>query len=528
MSEKLSFDDGCCGQSVLSRLASNSSNIRGASSLSRRAVQIPIESVASVNEETDENNLVDEFLTSAVSSKPRTFTSHSDEWSSEFLNLMEADRNLWTNDFRAFLDSQRLIERQINLTAQPDNAERWAVQFEKDNREQNLEIGNNFSQMNEAWSEASNSAGEFGESALFAQLEQEWEKTLRNYQEDANNQSTLEAVWDEELRNTDTTSRYIFSEQNPFEDEENALQKGVERLEAGDLANAVLLFEEAVRQSPSSAEAWQYLGIAQSENENDVAAIQAFNSALQINPNHLESLLTLSASYTNEGDMKKAVATLKSWLQRNSKFSDLVLSPDTRREQNPSSSRNAGDSSLDIESIFSYNVEAQECLSLFQSANHRDPNDVNVLTALGILHCVRSDYKSAAEAFRRCVELSPQNALLWNRLGACLANGDHSEEAISAYRNALNLRPGYIRARFNLGVACKNLRSHREAIEHFLVALNMQSQGIGPRGEGSQTSAVIWSNLVSCLHLTGVSDQLQEAVSKRDLSALNRYFHIEL
>ena len=74
MSEKLSFDDGCCGQSVLSRLASNS-NIRGASSLSRRAVQIPIESIASVNEETDENNLVDEFLTSAVSSKPRTFTS---------------------------------------------------------------------------------------------------------------------------------------------------------------------------------------------------------------------------------------------------------------------------------------------------------------------------------------------------------------------------------------------------------------------------------------------------------------------
>ena len=101
-----------------------------------------------------------------------------------------------------------------------------------------------------------------------------------------------------------------------------------------------------------------------------------------------------------QGDMKKAVATLKSWLQRNSKFSDLVLSPDTRREQNPSSSRNAGDSSLDIESIFSYNVEAQECLSLFQSANHRDPNDVSVLTALGILHCVRSDYKSAAEAFR--------------------------------------------------------------------------------------------------------------------------------
>ena len=172
------------------------------------------------------------------------------------------------------------------------------------------------------------------------------------------------------------------------------------RLEAGDLANAVLLFEEAVRQSPSRAEAWQYLGIGQSENENDAAAIQAFNHALEINPDHLESLLTLSASYTNEGDMKKAVETLKLWLQRNSKFSDLVLSSRGNPQNERVSEGTEEQSFQDIESIFSYNFEAQNCLSLFQTANLRDPNDVSVLTALGILHCVRSDYKSAAEAFR--------------------------------------------------------------------------------------------------------------------------------
>ena len=99
-----------------------------------------------------------------------------------------------------------------------------------------------------------------------------------------------------------------------------------------------------------------------------------------------------------EGDMKKAIATLKCWLQRNAKFSDLVLSSDTQSSE--SAPNSTGETSLDIESIFSYNVEAHDCLSLFQTANHRDPNDVSVLTALGILHCVKSDYKSAADAFR--------------------------------------------------------------------------------------------------------------------------------
>ena len=38
------------------------------------------------------------------------------------------------------------------------------------------------------------------------------------------------------------------------------------------------------------------------------------------------------------------------------------------------------------------------------------------------------------------------------------ANGNRSEEAVSAYHEALRLYPGFVRSRYNLGISCLNLK----------------------------------------------------------------------
>lgn len=52
---------------------------------------------------------------------------------------------------------------------------------------------------------------------------------------------------------------------------------------------------------------------------------------------------------------------------------------------------------------------------------------------------------------------SCQDPLLYNRLGATLANSGKTDEAIRYYHEALEIQPAYVRARFNLAVANMNL-----------------------------------------------------------------------
>ena len=68
--------------------------------------------------------------------------------------------------------------------------------------------------------------------------------------------------------------------------------------------------------------------------------------------------------------------------------------------------------------------------------------------------------------------------MLWNKLGATLANSSNASKALDAYRNALEINPSFIRARYNSAVACIQLGSYREAVGHLLSALSIQEDNI--------------------------------------------------
>ncbi|PNP38229.1 hypothetical protein TGAMA5MH_09799 [Trichoderma gamsii] len=264
--------------------------------------------------------------------------------------------------------------------------------------------------------------------------------------------------------------KYMFEEENIFREQKNAFAEGVRVMkEGGNLSLAALAFEAAVQQNPDHVEAWVYLGSAQAQNEKETAAIRALEQALKLDPNNLDAMMGLAVSYTNEGYDSTAYRTLERWLSV--KYPN-VLSP---VDLHPAADMGFTDRQQLHDKVTSHFIKAAQ---LSPDGEHMDP-DVQV--GLGVLFYGAEEYEKAVDCFQSALhssELGTTNQqeqlhLLWNRLGATLANSGKSEEAIAAYEQALSLAPNFVRARYNLGVSCININCHQEAASHFLAALDM-------------------------------------------------------
>lgn len=355
-------------------------------------------------------------------------------------------------------------------------------------------------------------------SKFLQRLQEEWQKLSED--------SGTEHPWLSDYTDMyDPYKEYNYAEDNPMAEVENAFEKGKEFLAKGDIPSAVLCFEAASVKEPKNAEVWELLGICQAENEMDPQSIAALKNALALKPNNMRVLMALAVSYTNESLQSQALKSLTQWLHCHPKYSHLVpdhlLTPD-------STANNLTNSLM-------RGPELKEIQHMFLEAVKQNPNEIDaeVQEALGVLFNLSSEFDKAVDCFQAALHVRPQNAKIWNRLGASLANGNRSVEAVEAYQRALEIEPGFIRVRYNVGVCCMNLKAYKQAAEHLLTALNLQASSAVRSGlkdgtvfNGSSTSQMsdtIWTTFKMIISLMGRSD-LHEYVNDRNLDALNEAF----
>lgn len=294
--------------------------------------------------------------------------------------------------------------------------------------------------------------------------------------------------------------RFEEKEHNQFLDlpkESDPYEIGLQLMENGaKLSEAALAFEAAIQRNENHIDAWLKLGEVQTQNEKEIAGISALEKCLELHPENSQALMTLAISYINEGYDNAAFATLERWIS--TKYPQIA---DKARQENPK---------ISDEDRFSLNKRVTE---LFLNAAQLSPNqasmDADVQLGLGVLFYANEDYEKTIDCFKAALSIRPDDPVLWNRLGASLANSNRSEEAVDAYFKALELKPTFVRARYNLGVSCINIGCYKEAAEHLLSGLSMHQV------EGHDGTSTLSPNQSTAL--TETLKRAFIAMSRRDL-----------
>ncbi|WKX94684.1 hypothetical protein Q1695_011730 [Nippostrongylus brasiliensis] len=401
------------------------------------------------------------------------------QWSQQYSAARPAYENAWAGATANVVPYQDLSNSSTSV-----DSGMWSAEF-LDNVEASLHASMMSNELADSW--AQEYTGGMG--YPWGDMESEWDTIRQNLSKVQSEEST-------------TTVNYTYQENNPFRTADNPMVEGDRLMQSGDLGSAILAYEAAVQKNPNDAESWCRLGLSHAENENDAKAIAAFNNCLKIQPNNEEALLALSVSLANESVDNEALNQLEKWLvaHQGGEPANVQKSP-------------AGYSSFLDHDTFKKVEES----FLHAARQQSGTADAALQNALGILYNLNRNYERAVECIKLAIASRPDDARLWNRLGATLANGDRTTEAVAAYREALKRYPLYVRARYNLGISCLHLHSHKEAVEHFVSALELQKGGI--------QSSAIWPTLRSAtIRMRGAPEELLPALDRRDLNAFKAAF----
>jgi len=113
---------------------------------------------------------------------------------------------------------------------------------------------------------------------------------------------------------------------------------------------------------------------------------------------------------------------------------------------------------------FHQSGELDEALHWYLKTLQFQPENVDVLTRLGLAYQAHGKKEEAIESFRKVVTLRPDIAVAHYNLANVLQEHGSVSEAVEGFRKAASINPGFFEAHGNLGVALRKQGKLDEAI----------------------------------------------------------------
>ena len=159
----------------------------------------------------------------------------------------------------------------------------------------------------------------------------------------------------------------------------------------------------------------------QQENERETQAIAALHEALQLDPTMKDAWLALAVRYTNENEREEALEALDRWIHVHTTYHSAEQSLLWQRRHLPERSTHKPLANVLI------------AMARASAQDPQQPIDGDVQGARGVRFNSTGEYDKAVDCFTTALQVSPDDWILYNRIGATLSNSGRSEERLRYY-----------------------------------------------------------------------------------------------
>lgn len=257
-------------------------------------------------------------------------------------------------------------------------------------------------------------------------------------------------------------------------------------------------FDEAVRLAPADPSVHFQRALFNSERGNRKAAIDAYRTAIQFNPEYVLAhynlgILLLAEKHWNDAraqftwildrhpdeaearfNLGRAAYGEKNYQEA---ISDYRKAIDLKGGDYPEAWLNTGLS-------HTRTGDDKRAVQAYQEALRLQPDYPEAWYNLGFAHMRAEAWEDAEKAFRTAIRVRPDYYRAWFNLGRVHALQGRNADAADAYRKALAIRPRYQRARINLAVTLSRMGDPRHAVELYEEVLKQDA-----------TYAIAWRNV---------------------------------
>jgi tetratricopeptide (TPR) repeat protein len=265
---------------------------------------------------------------------------------------------------------------------------------------------------------------------------------------------------------------------------EQALQRAVEDHKAGKLQDAEVLYRAILQAQPKHPDANHNLGVLAVSVNKAEFALPLFKAALEANPRQEQFWLSYIHALIKEKQFDNARNVLSRGKESglagekvdalNAQLTTSLLMPNSDLSSSQINLNQARiPKQVEVNTLLEHYQQGRYDLAetLAKEITHKYPGDQLGWIVLGALFGQAGRLQDSLIAYKRALEISPNNAELNNNLGSTLNQLGRLEDAEASYNKAISIKPEFALAHNNLGITQQELgrledaeRSHRKAI----------------------------------------------------------------